>query len=184
MPIKRGARILALDDAPFSRRSVNSLVVGVLGRQGILEGVLSFKVRVSGNDSTSKIALAIKKSRFRDQVRILALNGGTFAGLNLIDMKKLRKEFKLPILAITRKRPRNEMLLRALEASGAGKKKIMLAKENFRACTLYSMHGYYIQSMGMERQDVKALSLEAAGLLRLAHIIASGIANGESKGRV
>ncbi len=184
MPIKQGARILALDDAPFSRKGKTALVIGVIGRQRIIEGVLSFKVYVAGDDSTSKIIFAFRRSRFRSQIKALALNGGTLAGLNIVDMVKLRKELKLPILAITRRRPINERLTEALEASGASRKKIELAKRNFNACKLYNMNGYYIQSIGMEKLDVKMLSLEAAGLLRLAHLIASGIARGESKGRM
>lgn len=44
--------------------------------------------------------------------------------------------------------------------------------------------GYYLQLFGINRKAVGAKFGEMVAFLRLAHLIGSGIAKGESKGRI
>ncbi|VVB77026.1 Uncharacterised protein [uncultured archaeon] len=62
--LKKGARILAIDDSSFTKGDKDALVAGVIGREGVVEGVISFHVSVDGTDSTGKIIRSVKKSKF------------------------------------------------------------------------------------------------------------------------
>jgi hypothetical protein len=44
--------------------------------------------------------------------------------------------------------------------------------------------GFYLQFIGMSKKEAADVREGAAYFLRLAHIIANGIAKGESKGRI
>ncbi|MFH1285082.1 MAG: DUF99 family protein, partial [Candidatus Micrarchaeota archaeon] len=48
-------RLLGIDDSPFTRRRKNILVVGVVYRSGIVEGILSTTITRDGTDSTEKL---------------------------------------------------------------------------------------------------------------------------------
>lgn len=184
--MKSGVRILAIDDSPFTRKDKKSLLVGVVGRADVIEGVLSFNVAVDGTDSTQKIIKAAESSRFRDQVRVLALNGNTVAGMNVIDIVGLSKKLKMPVLAITRKKPHASMLkksLRLAKPSGYSDK-IRVLDATASSAELVKADGMYIQVTGARPNEIIKYVGQCIRLLRLAHIIASGIARGESQGRL
>jgi endonuclease V-like protein UPF0215 family len=183
--MKDGVRILALDDSSFSREDRDSLVVGVLGRKGVIEGVMAFRVEIDGSDSTDMIIQKVKRSRFIDQIRLIALQGISFGGLNIIDIIRLSKETGLPVVCIVRRKPHSGELKKAIKAVGkdiAGKT-ALLDRIN-KAAGSKKIGKIYVQSIGLDAVDVKKLGGEAQDLLRLAHIIANGIARGESKGRL
>ncbi len=179
--MKEGSRIAAFDDSPFSRHDDESLVIGTVGRKGMVEGVLSFRVKVDGEDATERLIKSVKNSRFRSQVRMIALNGVTFAGLNIVDVQKVRSALGVPVVAITRKRPRWRLLAAALKKNGDGLRTI---EKLPRVVKISRISGYYLQSIGSDLDDSGKLVGEAAALLRLAHIIASRVKNGESRGRI
>ncbi len=77
---KKGIRILAVDDGPLDKSGKGVLVVGIVGREGTIEGVLSFRVDADGSDATERLSATIQKTRFRDQIKLIALNGVTLAG--------------------------------------------------------------------------------------------------------
>jgi len=56
--MKKEIRILGIDDAPFNKfKDRNTFIVGVVYRGGqFMDGVLSARIRVDGNNSTKKIA--------------------------------------------------------------------------------------------------------------------------------
>lgn len=180
--MKSGSRIAAFDES-FSRNDRESLVMGVIGRKGIVEGMLSFRVHVDGNDATSGLISAVAGSRFRDQVKAIALNGITFAGLNLIDIEKVRDSLHVPVLAMTRKRPRRSLLKLSIRQRG-GAEGIEVLDRLARLISIRRSAGYYIQSIGGDYDGVKPLVGESAALLRLAHMAASAVRHGESRGRV
>ena len=186
MMMKGGIRILAIEDSPFSRSEKRCRLVGVVGRSDIIEGVLSFYVDVDGYDSAKEIIKHLRASRFIDQVRLLALNGNTVAGMNIIDIAQISKELKIPIIAVTRKKPHPSSLKRAVKAafkSGYKRKTDMIDRLS-KTVTISKGSDYYIQLVGIDAKDSARYIDNSVGLLRLAHIIASGIATGESKGRL
>ncbi|MDE1850637.1 MAG: DUF99 family protein [Candidatus Micrarchaeota archaeon] len=179
--MKGGIRILAVEDGPFTRKDKASLAVCLLGRDGIVEGMLSFMVAVDGDDATDKLLNAIRKSRFSGQVKMIAMNGITLGGLNIVDMTKLHASLKIPVIAITRKRPRRTLMLKTMKKY-SGREKVGIFKDIAKNASLDRVDGFYVQSLGIKKSEIGKFMQTSLSLLRLGHIVASGIVKGESKG--
>ena len=183
--MKKGIRILAIDDSPYKKGDASSLIIGVIGRERTIEGVLSSKVAVDGSDSAQRIIKMLKSSRFPGQVALLALNGITVAGLNLVNIVELNKRLEIPIMAVTRKKPRPAELAKAMKKwSPEYDEKARIMKDIRKNIVVERVGGYYVQSIGMDSASVQMFIEKAAELLRLSHLIASGVVRGESKGRL
>lgn len=188
--MKEGIRIAAITTGPIGRGSMResgkrTLLIGVIGTAKGVEGVLSTSVVIDGTDSTRKIINMIKKSRFGEQVRIVAFNGIALAGLNIIDIKKINKELSARTIVITRHKPRPALMIRALRALGRGTDAKISDRIKLLKSQKKSMRsgGFYIQGY-MDASDTKRVLKAALELLRLSHIISSGVSRGESKGRI
>jgi hypothetical protein len=188
---KAGVRILAVASGGIDREHAvgkrDVLLVGVVQRQGIVEGIISGKVTTDGSDSTKEIIRIAKGTRFAEQIRIVALNGIAIAGLNITEPSRIEKELDAKAVIITRARPRPGKLIMAIKKSRCSKedrtKKIKLLKtENSRLRTTMA-NGICVQyqnDTGLSKNIIQS-SFEA---IRLAHLIARGISTGESKGRI
>jgi len=65
-------------------------VVGVVFRGGYwLDGVMHTKILVDGFDATEKIGAMVTGSPHFKQLRVIMLNGITFAGFNMVDIQAL-----------------------------------------------------------------------------------------------
>src|SRR5271157_3100944 len=115
MSYKSGIRILAVDDGPFLKSDRRVLVVGVVGRGSVVEGVISFRADVDGTDATNKLIKTLNSSRFKKQVGLICTHGITFGGLNLLDFVALHNKLNVPLVAITRKKPHADLLKRAVK---------------------------------------------------------------------
>lgn len=184
MPLKKGIRILALNGAPFSEDEKKELVIGIIGRNGIVEGSISFYVDVDGTDSTDRIIGRLKSSKFMDQVRVVAMNGITLAGLNIIDSARVAEELGAGIVAVTRKRPRRSLLKIALRGDPYRKEKVEVIERTYKRMEIRRINGFYVQSLNLGGKELEKVFVDAASFLRIAHIISSGIAAGESRGRI
>ena len=89
--IKQEIRIVGVDDGVFVPHTKGLAdAVGVVFRGGYwLDGVMKTEVTIDGMDATDKIAEMITTSPHYAQIRIIMLNGVTFAGFNVVDIKKL-----------------------------------------------------------------------------------------------
>ncbi len=105
--IKPEIRILGVDDGKFTPHTKgNVLVVGVVLRGGSsLDGAMHTYIAIDGMDATEKIADMINASPHRRQLRVVMLNGVTFGGFNIVDIKKLNALTKLPVVALTHDKP-------------------------------------------------------------------------------
>ncbi len=135
----------------------------------------------------TKIIDIFKKTRFGEQIRIIAVNGIGFAGLNIIDVEKIERTTGAKVLSVTRKRPHPSELVKALKAFSKVthkdmKKRLALMSE-LKELPIYKVGNYHVQTK-LEHHEAKMFTETAAQLLRLSHMIASGVVLGESKGRV
>jgi hypothetical protein len=183
--MKEGVRILAVACAPTDKKK--TLLVGLVSRMGYMEGVVSTKVTVDGTDSTDKIIELLKRSRFGEQVRVVLLNGLGVAGLNILDVRAFEKSTKTRVISLTRKRPRPNELIKALRAFSRTEKvgvsgRIRLV-ESFKKLNCVKAGGFFLQTT-LLKGEVSKFATGSFELLRLAHIIASGVTEGESKGRI
>jgi hypothetical protein len=182
--MKAGARVLGIDDSPFTESDESVLVVGVVWRSGVVEGVLSTHVKRDGLDSTKKLERMIRKSKFRQQLRMIVIHGTTLAGFNIVDIRKLSRSLALPVIAVTKRKPHAGKVKNALKNLQDSEMRWKLLES---AGHILKIGGLYAHIAGIDSKDAKELLSSFGGMpepVRLAHVIGSGIVRGESHGKV
>ncbi len=185
--IKSEIRVIGFDDCPFVFGQKETIVIGAVYRGGqYLDGLVSTKIKVDGMDSTEKIAEAVISSKHHKQLQLIMLNGITFGGFNVVDIKQLSKKTGLPVIAVVRHRPDLISIKKAIKKLGDFKKRLNLIKNagNIKK-TLVSNNStkrtVYFQLAGIEEENAEKLikltatrSIEPEPL-RAAHIICTGM---------
>ncbi|MEF8874353.1 MAG: DUF99 family protein [Candidatus Thermoplasmatota archaeon] len=189
--VKDQVRAIGIDDAPFEFSDEDVLVVGtVIRAPNYLEGVLSTRIDIDGTDATEKLSEMVKDSKFREQAKVIFIDGAAIGGFNLIDLEELNGKTGIPCVSVSRKRPDFDDIKKAM------KKHFDEWSERFEQIKkgkIYEIETtdkpIYIQKEGSDIQTVKRL-LDRFTLLgrlpepiRLSHIIASGVVKGESRGK-
>ncbi len=183
---KKEVRIIAWDDCAFKFNTKRVTIVGAIFRGGqFLDGLLSTKIKKDGLDSTEKISSAILKSRHYDQLSLVMLDGITFAGFNMIDVKKLNKKTKLPVIVVQRDRPDMKKFLLAM-------KRVNKYEERARAVRnagkILHYSEIFYQKCGLtnrECEEVLRLTCVRSKIpepIRVAHLIASGLSRATDAG--
>jgi len=185
-------RAIGIDDAPFDFSEEKVMVIGsVVRAPNYLEGILSSKVQVDGNDATEKLSEMISESRFSDQANVLFIDGAAVGGFNLIDFEELSESTKIPSISISRKEPDFEKIELALQHHfERWDKKLEILKKGkiYEIETEYK--SIYIQKEGLDIKEARKMieDFTVRGRLpepiRISHMVASGVVKGESKGKV
>ena len=184
--IKPEIRIVGVDDGVFVPHSKGLAdVVGVVFRGGYwLDGIMKTEVMVDGMDATENIAEMIKTSPHYDQIRVIMLNGITFAGFNVVDIEKLSVLTGLAVIAVTREKPDFDDIRKALKNLPEGEKRWRVIENAQRLIcvrTRQDEEPVYMQIAGISREDAERIVKEASTRsnvpepLRVAHIVASGL---------
>jgi len=190
--IKPEIRVLGVDDGIFVPHTKGKVdVIGVVYRGGQwLDGVMRTEVAVDGMDATEKIASMIKKSPHYNQIRVVVLDGITFAGFNVVDINELFKKVDLPVIAVTREKPDLAQIKKALENLPEGERRwndIENAGKIIKVRTRNTEEAVYMQIAGISQKDAEEILRNTSTrsnipeALRVAHIIASGLARSEEK---
>jgi len=185
--LKKEIRVIGIDDAPFNKfKKGKVLVVGTIFRGGsFLDGIVSTKIDVDGNDSTKNIIKMINKCKFKPQLQCIFLDGIAVGGFNVIDVKELNKKTKLPVIVIIRKKPNIEKIKKTLIKINK-KSKIRLIE---KAGSVIPVNKIFIQITGLsieKARDILKITCTRSLIpepIRIAHLIASGITLGESRGK-
>jgi len=184
--IKPEIRVLGVDDGVFTPHVESSVpVVGVVFRGGYwLDGVMHTSILVDGFDATERISAMITGFPHYEQLRVIMLNGITFAGFNVVDMKTLNATTHLPIIAVTREKPdlpRIREALKHLPRSEERWKAVLNAGEISEVSTRHEGEMIYLHTAGISAADAeKVVRLTSTRsnipeALRVSHLIASGI---------
>ena len=190
--IKPEIRVLGVDDGIFVPHTKGTVdVVGVVYRGGYwLDGVMRTEVTIDGMDATEKIAAMIKKSPHYEELRVVILNGITFAGFNVVDINKLFKTVNLPVIAVMREKPDLEKIRKALENLPECERRwqaIESAGKIIEVQTRNTEEAVYMQIAGVSQEDAEKILKSTSTrsnipeALRVAHIIASGLTRSEEK---
>ena len=184
--IKPEIRVLGVDDGgfvPHVKRLVP--VIGVVFRGGYwLDGVMSTEIEVDGFDATEKIARMVTGSPHCKQLRVIMLNGITFAGFNVVDVQALNALTGLPVIAVTREKPDLARIRRALENLPLGEERwkvIQKAGEIFEVSAGRGKQRVFVHVAGVSVDDaarIVGLTSTRSNVpeaLRVAHLVASGI---------
>jgi len=191
--IKHEIRILGFDDAPFIPRSKGNVpVIGVVFRGGdFLDGVLKTEVKIDGMDATKILTDLINRSKHKEQLRIIMLDGITLGGFNTINISELYEKTGLPVIAINRKKPNLEKIKTALKNFDDFDERWECVKDagRFYKTKIVKNKNIYFQFKGLKRIEAeKIIKLSCTRSLipeplRVAHLIASALVKGESGGR-
>lgn len=185
---RRISHVIGFDDAPFvPEHRGDVLLVGAVYAGPRLEGVLSGKVRRDGANASRTIVRLVSESRFRGHLQAVLLQGITFAGFNVVDLRVVHEALQVPVIAVSRRRPDMQAVRSALlQHVAGGERKWRLIE---KAGPIASAAGVYVQRAGISLRDTAAL-VERFALngklpepLRTAHLIAGGIVDGESRHR-
>lgn len=186
--MKKEIRIIGIDDAPFDKHKKGSkvLVIGTMFRGGsFMDGVMSCYVEVDGEDSTRQLIKMINNSKFKPQLQVVMLDGIALGGFNVVDIGELSLKTKLPVIVVIRNYPDFDKIESALKKLNYFRKLEMIK----RAGKVYKMGDIYVQLTNINLEKAKeVLKISSThGLIpepvRVAHLIASGIVKGESRGR-
>ena len=190
--IKPEIRVLGIDDGGFVPRTKGTVdVVGVVYRGCYwFEGVMRAEITIDGLDATEKIAAMIESSPYYRELRIVVLDGVTFAGFNVVDISKLSRRVELPVISVTRKKPDLEEIRSALKNLPEFEIR-WRAMENagkiFEVETRKGENPVYMHIAGILREDAEKIMKKTSTrslipeALRVAHIIASGLTRSREK---
>ncbi|MBZ2164962.1 DUF99 family protein [Methanobacterium spitsbergense] len=189
--IKKEIRILGVDDSPVPSHTKDEvLLVGTVFRAGSwLDGVLSTYIHGDGTDATNKITEMVKNSRNLGQLGVIMLDGITFGGFNLVNIRQIFESTGVPVIVIMRRTPNFDRIKKALQRFEDFEDRWSNVLEAGEVYKVNNSESVCMQIHGIEREDAEdivKLSTTRSAIpepLRVAHIIAAGIINGESKGR-
>jgi endonuclease V-like protein UPF0215 family len=187
--IKPEVRVVGVDDGPFTPHRGHAPVIGVIFRGGYwLDGVLSTRIKVDGFDATDKIATMITSSGHYRQVRVIMLDGITFGGFNVVDIKRLSSITNLPVIVVTRDKPDFRQIhaaLKNLTKSADRWKTVQNAGHIFEVQTRSGCDNVYMEISGIpkdEAREILQLTSTRSNVpeaLRVAHLIASGVSRAQ-----
>ena len=182
--IKPEIRILGVDDGKFAPHTEGHvIVVGVVFRGGCsIDGVMHTHVEIDGFDATERLTSMINSSPHCKQLRLIMLNGITFAGFNVVDIKKLSTGTQLPVIAITLEKPDLEAVHKALSHLPNAEERwnTVLSAGEIRE-TRCLRKKLYLELAGISLDNAKEIiDLTSTNSsfpepLRVAHLIASGV---------
>lgn len=187
--IKSEIRILGIDDSALLNEKV--MIVGAVFRGGDwIDGVLRSEITKDGLDATDVICNMIKKSKHYGQIRAVILDGITYGGFNVVDIQMLYGETGIPVIVVMRSYPDFEKIKLALKYFTDEEERWAMIK---RAGKIEKITGknysIYIQRAGIGLETVKKI-IQLTSIrsnipepLRVAHLIATGIILGESRGK-
>ena len=188
MKQKRFSNIIGFDDAPFTHDDVGPVpVVGTVFTGLKLTGVVVGAVQKDGSDSAQQLADLIAGSRFAEHVQLVMLQGIALAGFNVVDVFHLHERLKLPILVVSRKLPDLAAVRKALTTQiYDGEQKWAVIEQ---LGPLEPAGSVFVQRVGLTleqaSQVIERFSVHShiPEPLRIAHLIAGAIVNGQSRGR-
>lgn len=189
--MKSQIRVLGIDDAPFSFGDERVMVVGVVMRiPSYIEAVLRTEVEVDGDDACDRLVEMINNSRYKEQLKLAMLDGVALGGFNVIDIKKLYENVDIPIVTITRDKPDLQAMEKALREHFTDWEKRLAIIKNRELVELKTEHKpIFVKSTGIEQDELKVIIEQSTvrgalpEALRVAHLIATGVVAGESRGR-
>lgn len=189
--IKSEIRILGIDDSALISDDI--LIVGAFFRGGQwLDGVMRSSIRRDGMDATEKIAEMVTTSKHYGQIKVIMLDGVTYGGFNPVDIVRLYEGTEIPVIVIMRDVPDFEKIKDALSNLSDTEERyqiILRAGGVTRTVSKDPLNPIFIQCVGIDTEkacEVVRLSSTRSNVpepLRVAHMIATGIVCGESRGK-
>jgi len=123
--MKKGARILGIDDAAFEFDDSYTFLNGVVYRgTEFIENIQSLKVEIDGEDATERVIELFEGCKNTTQIKAVMTDGVSFGGFNVIDLEEIAKRTGKPVIAVTSNKPDKERFIDTLEKYSNGREKI------------------------------------------------------------
>jgi hypothetical protein len=180
--------VVGFDDFPFARTHRGDVqVVGTIYTGLRLDGIISGSIRRDGANATVKLARLVQESKFAPQIKLVMLQGIALGGFNVVDIHDLHRRLRIPVLVVARRAPNLVAIREALlgRVPGGARKWRLIE----RAGAMEALAGVYVQRAGLTPREAGQVieRFTACGRipepLRVAHLIAGGVADGQSRGR-
>lgn len=184
-----GPHVVGIDDGPFEKDQPDPAPVVAVMMEGaaIVEAIAVGAFPVDGDAATAFLGSWITEFRFYRAMQAVILGGITIAGLGVIDVAELAQAIARPVLVVTRRRPSDSELARALRSAGLHDR-LPLLKRSPPATRVGE--GLYLAPAGIDPARAVRLLTATIGKsrlpepLRVAHLVARALVMGESRGRV
>jgi endonuclease V-like protein UPF0215 family len=181
--------LLGIDDGPFDKGAdaMTPIVGVVMEGSDLVEGVAITSFPIDGAEVTEFLAGWIGGLRFRPGLQGIVLGGITIAGLAVVDVQRLSQATGLPVLVLNRKDPSNHRLAGALQSAELADRLELVDRT---PASVSVSDGLYLACAGASPEraarlvDASRRKGEMPEPLRLAHLIASALVRGQSRGRV
>lgn len=104
--------IVGVEDGSFQKGiTQRAILAAVLSKRLAIEDVKITKIIVDGLDATTKLMEILNGWNFA----AIMLAGVSFAGFNVVSARMLHEKFGVPVIAVSRKKPDNSKVKRALQ---------------------------------------------------------------------
>lgn len=189
--MKKQTRVIAFDDGRFTFRKGRVALAGVIVRlPSYVEGAIVTDCEIDGKDGTVSVIDAVIKSRLREQIRLIMLDGIACGGFNVYDPGMIHSRTGIPVVSVTRSEPDIQKMENALSKHFADWRERISLIRKYRPRPA-SGPGFRLYESHVGISDEDALELIGASIvrgnypepIRLAHIFAGAISSGESKGK-
>jgi endonuclease V-like protein UPF0215 family len=97
---KKGLRGLAIAESFREIDKISTLAGVVMRRDFIIDGFVFGHTTIEGNDATDSI-LQMHKKLDRDDISFVMISGLIISMYNIVDIKKIWNELKIPIIGVT-----------------------------------------------------------------------------------
>ncbi len=180
--VKPHVRVVGIDDGAFQRTDRRAPIAAVvLSVPQYIESVEVGSVEVDGHDSTERVVELVRRTGHVADLRAVLLDGVVLGGFNVLDLDRLTRELRLPVVSLTRRAPDLARIRAALvkwfPRDARRRYALLTAHRLFRVPT--SGRSIFASAVGCRRVDALALIRRTTvrGFwpepLRLAHLIAS-----------
>jgi len=177
--MKEGIRVLGIDDAPSKRTDEQTFLTGVVYRgTEFIEDIQTESIRVDGEGATKKVLSLYRKCNNPRQIKVVLVDGISFAGFNIVDIEKVSENIGKPVIAVTSNKPNKDNFRRAMKHSAtmmSGLKVLThIQKSSWRM-------GNVSSSLGCSKDEAKNFVRNSVihGLvpepIRVAHMIGRGM---------
>jgi len=190
--IKPEIRVLGIDDSALISDTI--MIVGAFFRGGEwLDGVMRSEITRDGMDATDVIIEMVRSSKHYGQIRVIMLDGVTYGGFNPIDIVRTYEETGIPVIVVMRACPDLEKIEAAVKYLPQPEERFRIISRAGRIVKVVTkdvLNPVYIQWVGIDKNDARRIVKLTATRsnvpepIRVAHLIATGIVCGESRGKV
>lgn len=180
-------RVVGFDDAPFPRvLRAKVTLAGVVCAGTRFEGLVIGRIVRDGWTATRELVRMLRGGKFLPQIHLVLLDGIAFGGLAMVDLERLSQELERPCVAVMRKQPDLVAFERAIRKLPRAEERLAIVR---RAGPIHESRPFYFQVRGAEPDAIARVLPRVTDrghvpeALRLAHVIGTALATGESGNR-